>query len=45
MAQIADPDGTYKQLGYRRNSMPAFSDLNATQLEALADYIQSFKDQ
>ncbi len=44
IAQIADPANTYKALGYSRNSMPAFADLNATQLEALADYIMQFKD-
>ncbi len=44
IAQIADPEGTYKQLGYRRNSMPAFSDLDSGQLEALADFIYRFKD-
>lgn len=45
MAQIADPEGTYKDLGYRRNSMPAFDDLSASQLKSLTDYIYSFKDQ
>ena len=44
MAQIADPEHNYKALGYRRNSMPAFADLNASQLQALTDYILSFKD-
>jgi len=44
IAQIVDPKGTYKSLGYRRNSMPAFDDLNATQLDALADYILTFKE-
>jgi len=44
IAQIADPEHTYRQLGYTRNSMPAFSDLKASELEALADYIQSFKE-
>jgi len=44
MAQIADPEGTYRQLGYKRNSMPAFDDLSASQLQALTDYIYSFKD-
>ncbi len=44
IAQIADPEGTYKQLGYRRNSMPAFSDLDSSQLDALADFIYRFKD-
>jgi len=44
MAQIADPEHTYKQLGYRRNSMPAFDDLNASQLKTLTDFILLFKD-
>ncbi len=44
MAQIVDPESVSKTLGYRRNSMPAFNDLNATQIEALTDYILSFKD-
>ena len=44
MAQIADPEHTYKSLGYKRNSMPSFSDLNESQLEAITDYIMSFKD-
>jgi len=44
MAQIADPQHTYRQLGYSRNSMPAFADLNQSQLERLCDYIISFKD-
>ena len=44
IAQIADPNGTYKSLGYKRNSMPAFDDLNADELNALADYIYKYKD-
>ena len=44
IAQIADPEGTYKSLGYRRNSMPSFDDLNASQLNALTDFIYRFKD-
>ncbi len=44
MAQIADPDNTYKSLGYKTNSMPAFNDLNSSELEALTDYIYKFKD-
>ncbi len=44
IAQIANPKGTYKSLGYKRNSMPAFDDLNSDELEALADYIYKFKD-
>ena len=44
MAQIADPDNTYKSLGYKTNSMPAFGDLNSSELEALTAYIYKFKD-
>ena len=44
MAQIADAKHTYKELGYKRNSMPSFSDLNESQLMALTNYILSFKD-
>ncbi len=44
MAMIADAEHTYRSLGYQRNSMPAFDDLNETQLKALTEYILSFKD-
>ena len=44
IAMMADPEGTYKQLGYRRNSMPPFDDLKPEEMEALADYIMKFKD-
>lgn len=44
MAQIADPEHTYRNLGYKRNSMPSFSDLNESELKAVTDYIMSFKD-
>ena len=44
IAMIADPDGTYKQLGYKRNSMPSFKDLKPEEMEALADFIMTFKD-
>ncbi len=44
IAHIADAEGTFKQLGYRRNAMPAFNDLNASALDTLADYIYRFKD-
>ena len=44
IAQIVDPKGTYRMLGYSRNSMPAFADLKPDELEALADYIMKFKD-
>ncbi len=42
MAQIVDPEHTYKDLGYKRNSMPAF-DLNAKELKSIVEYIKSFK--
>ncbi|WP_456401521.1 c-type cytochrome [Hydrogenimonas sp.] len=44
IAQIVNPKGMYKILGYSRNSMPAFDDLKPNELEALADYIMKFKD-
>jgi len=45
MAMMSDPDGVSKTLGYRRNAMPAFNDLNASEKEALAEYILRFKDE
>jgi len=44
ISQIIDPKDTYKHLGYRINSMPAFNDLNQKQLKAIVNYILSFKD-
>jgi len=44
IAQIVSPQDTYKLLGYKRSSMPAFNDLNTNQLDAIVDYILSFKD-
>ena len=44
IAQILSPQSMYKKLGYKRNSMPAFNDLNATQINAIVSYILSFKD-
>ena len=44
IAMIADPEATAKRLGYSRNSMPAFDDLSAKEMETLADYILSFKE-
>ena len=44
IAQITDPKDTYKLLGYKRNSMPSFNDLNTSQLNAIVSYILSFKD-
>ena len=44
MAQIVDPANVSKTLGYKRNSMPAFADLNASEIKALTNYIISFKD-
>ncbi|NOR81066.1 MAG: c-type cytochrome [Methyloprofundus sp.] len=45
IAQIVSPQSSYKILGYKRNSMPAFDDLNTTQLNLIANYILSFKDE
>ncbi len=42
ISQILDPKHTYKQLGYRRNSMPSFK-LNEKELKSIVDYIKSFK--
>ena len=44
IAQILSPKDMYKKLGYKRNSMPSFNDLNATQIDAIVTYILSFKD-
>ncbi len=44
MAQIVDPKSVSKTLGYKRNSMPPFNDLNASQIESLTNFIISFKD-
>ena len=44
IAQITAPKQMYKKLGYKRNSMPSFADLNATQINAIVSYILSFKD-
>jgi hypothetical protein len=33
MAMMTDPEATSKALGYRRNSMPPFNDLNLTMAE------------
>ncbi len=44
IAQIIAPQNTYKLLGYKRNSMPAFNDLSTTQLNLIVDYILSFKN-
>ncbi len=43
IAQILDPQHTYKHLGYRRNAMPAFK-LSPKELKSITDYIMSFKD-
>ncbi len=44
VAQILSPKEMYKKLGYQRNSMPSFNDLNATEIDAIVAYILSFKD-
>lgn len=41
IAQILDPKNSYKLLGYKRNSMPAFN-FNEYELEAVVKYIKSF---
>ena len=43
VAQILDPEHTYKHLGYKRNAMPAFK-LSPRELRSIVDYIMSFKD-
>jgi len=45
IAQIVDPKGNFKSLGYKRNSMPSFNDLSPKELEALVDYIMKFKEE
>ena len=42
ISQIIDPAHTYKQLGYKRNSMPSFN-LNERELKSIVDYIKSWK--
>ncbi len=44
IAQITAPNQMYKKLGYKRNSMPSFNDLDAKQINAIVSYILSFKD-
>ena len=41
ISQILDPKNSYKLLGYKRNSMPAFN-FNEYELEAIVKYIKSF---
>ncbi len=43
ISQIVDPKHTYKELGYKRNSMPAF-DLSEKELKSIVEYIKSWKD-
>ena len=45
ISHIADPKGTYKQLGYSRSVMPEFKNLTQEELQSLSDFIQSFKDE
>lgn len=44
IAQIIDPKNTYKQLGYKRSAMPAFNDLSPDEVNALVNFIKSFKE-
>lgn len=43
IAHIVDPIANFKALSYKRTVMPAFKQLNADELQELADYILSFK--
>ncbi len=43
IAQILDPQNTYRYLGYKRNAMPAFK-LSPYELKSIVEYIMSFKD-
>ncbi|MRJ02932.1 MAG: cytochrome C [Epsilonproteobacteria bacterium] len=42
IAQILDPDHTYRHLGYRRNAMPPFK-LSPRELKSIVDYIYSWR--
>ena len=44
ISQIIDPANTYKQLGFKRNAMPAFDDLSMQEVKELVKFIKSFKD-
>lgn len=43
IAHIVNPKDNFEALGYKRTVMPAFKQLNAEELQELADYILSFK--
>ena len=43
IAQILDPKNSYKLLGYKRNSMPAFN-FNEYEIESIVNYIKSFRE-
>ena len=42
-AMITDPASVSKAFGYKRNAMPAFSDMKPEELKAITAYILSFK--
>ncbi len=44
IAHIVNPKSNYQSLGYKRTAMPAFSQLNAKELQDLTNFILSFKD-
>ena len=44
IAHIVNPKSNYEALGYKRSAMPAFSQLNAQELQDLTNFILSFKD-
>ena len=43
IAQILDPEHTYKLLGYKRNAMPPFH-LGLKEIKSIVSYIRYFKD-
>ncbi len=44
MAQILNPGGTYKLLGYKENYMPRFN-FSKEELEAIVSFIKTFKEE
>ena len=42
-AMITDPVAVSKVFGYKRNAMPAFTELKPEELDAITSYIVSFK--
>ncbi len=42
-AMITNPQAVSKLFGYTRNAMPAFPKMNPSELQAITDYILSFR--